>query len=128
MESGGARAGRRFGLTVGGAFAILAAISWWRGHTWPPAILGILGGALLLAALGLPRHLLPVERGWMAGARAISRVTTPLLVGIVFYGVVTPMGLIMRAFGRNTMRHPLVNGSYWIERDQSQRGSMTEKF
>lgn len=126
--SGGAASGRRFGLTVGGAFAVLAAISWWRGHAWPPAALGALGGALLLAAIAVPRHLLPVERAWMAGARAISRVTTPLLVGIVFYGVVTPIGLVMRAFGRNTMRHPLVNDSYWIERDGAQRSSMTEKF
>lgn len=90
--------------------------------------MGTLGGVMLLAAVAVPRLLLPVERGWMAGARAISRVTTPLLVGIVFFGVMTPIGLVMRAFGRNTMRHPLVNDSYWIERDGSRRSTMTEKF
>lgn len=123
-----ARAGRTFGLTVGSAFAVLAAISWWRGHAAPPVVLGTLGGALLLAALALPRHLLPVERGWMRLAHAISRVTTPLLVGVLFYLVLTPVALVMRAFGRNVLRHPLVNDSYWIVRDPTQRGSMTEKF
>jgi hypothetical protein len=123
-----ARAGRRFGLTVGGAFALLAAVSWWRGHAWPPMVLGTLGAALLLAALLLPRQLGPVERAWMRLAHAISRITTPILVGALFYLVLTPIGLIMRAFGRNVLRHPLVDDSYWIVRDRAQRGRMTEKF
>ena len=46
--------GRRFGLTVGGAFLVFAAIAWWRGHPTTIDVLGSLGGVLCLAGLVVP--------------------------------------------------------------------------
>ena len=75
--------GRRFGLTVGGAFLVFAAIAWWRSNPTLSTVLGALGGTLALAALAIPTHLGPVERAWMALAHAISKVTRPILIGVM---------------------------------------------
>ncbi len=119
--------GRKFGVTVGLAFAVLAAISWWRGHHYPVYVLGAIAGALMLGGLLIPRQLGPVERGWMRLAVLISKVTTPLFMGLVYFLVLLPVGLVMRAFGRNAMKHRPVNDSYWAPRSEA-RGTMLNQF
>ena len=119
--------GRKFGVTVGLAFAVLATISWWRGHHYPVYVLGTLGAVLILAGLSIPSRLGPVERGWMQLAVLISKVTTPVFMGVVYFLVLLPVGLVMRAFGRNAVRHEPVNDSYWAPRSDA-RGSMLNQF
>ncbi len=122
-----AKEGRKFGFTVGIAFLVLTAISWWRGHEIAPYVLGSAGAALVLAGVLVPGRLGPVQRGWMGLARAISRVTTPVFMGIVFFVIITPIGLLMRLFGRNPVRHKPEGNSYWAPRSQV-RGTMTNQF
>ena len=119
--------GRKFAFTVGIAFAVLGTLSWWRGHQTPPYILGGLAAALILAGLLVPGHLGPVNRAWMGLAHAISKVTTPIFMGVVFFLVIAPVGLVMRLFGRNPMRHAAVDQSYWARRSEA-RGTLTNQF
>ena len=95
-----AHEGRRFAFPVGIAFLLLAAIAWWRSHTLPSQVLGGLGGLLIVAGALVPSHLGPVYRAWMGLAHAISKVTTPIFMGIVYYLVVTPIGLLRRIIGK----------------------------
>ena len=57
----------------------------------------------------------------MALAHAISKVTTPIFLGVVYFLVLTPTGLVMRAFGRRRLRRDPVDDSYWIPK--SRRGA-----
>jgi len=109
--------GRKFGLTVGGAFAVMGAVLWWRGHHAASA--GCLAGGALLALTGLllPTALSPVYRGWMGLAYLMSKVTTPIFMGAVYFLIITPMGLLMRLFGRNPLVHRTVHDSYWHRRE-----------
>lgn len=112
-----AHEGRRFGLTVGTAFLVLAAVTWWRGHmtvTW--AFVG-LGGLLIAGGLIVPGLMGPVHRAWMGMAHAISKVTTPIFMGIVYFLVLMPVGLVMRGLGRDPLSHPEDDGGYWATRD-----------
>ncbi len=122
--------GRKFGLTVGGAFLLLGAISHWRGHTITPLVLWGLGGALTAGGLLVPAHLGIVHRGWMGLSHVLSKVTTPIFMGIVYFLVITPMGMVMRLFGRNPMVHRAKGASYWIARqpDPNQSESLTRQF
>ena len=120
-------AGRSFGLTVGAAFLVLAAISWWRGHHIPVYALGAIGLGLLLAGTTIPDRLGPVYRGWTRLAEAISKVTTPVFMAVVYFLVLTPVALLMRLFKRNPIRHRLVEQSYWMDRSDA-RGNMTNQF
>jgi hypothetical protein len=88
---------REFGLLTGGIVAVLfgLAFPWLLERPWPrwPWVLfGILGGMALLAPLALR----PVYKGWMQLGLLLNRVTTPLILGIVFYGVLSPIGLVRR--------------------------------
>ena len=120
--------GRRFGFTVGTAFGLLAVIGLWRGHLVVPGVLAAAGGCLVLAALAIPGRLGPVYRIWMGGAHAISRVTTPIFLGIVYLLVLTPAGLLMRLLGRNPLRHEESETGYWKVRDPGQRSSLDRQF
>lgn len=107
---------RRFALTVGAAFAGLAGLSWWRGHAVAPFALVGLGVALGLAGLVAPARLGPVYRGWMRFGLLLSKVTTPIFLGLVYFGLLTPMGILMRLAGRNPLRHRAADGGYWKRR------------
>ena len=114
--------GRRFAFTVGTAFLILAGVLAWRGHSRVGLVAGTIGVALVLAGITVPRLLGPVQRAWMGLAHAISRVTTPLFLTLIYYGVILPIGFLRRAFGSN----PLVRRAgetYWIPRAPSSRRS-----
>lgn len=114
--------GRRFGLTVGSAFLLFAAIAWWRGHPISSSVLAGLGGLLLLAGLVIPTHLGPIERAWMGLAHAISKVTTPIVMGVMYLAVLTPIGLARRMLGGNPMVHAAERASYWKARPEGRRG------
>ena len=66
---------------------------------WPWIVLAILGGLGLIA----PMSLRLVHRYWMRFALLISKVTTPIILGIVFFLVVMPVGLIIRIFSRDPL-------------------------
>lgn len=121
--------GRRFGLTVGGAFLVLAAVAYWRQRTTVAEVLGVLGGLLAVAGLAIPTQLGPVERAWMQLAHAISKVTTPIVMGLMYLVVLTPIGILRRLFGGNPMVHKQAQGSYWKSRpDGQRRGELTRQF
>ena len=94
-----AAAGRKFGLTVGIAFLAIGALLVWRAKPLRADVAFALGALLVLAGLTVPTQLGPVERAWMRLAHLISKVTTPIFMGVVYFLVITPLGLLRRAFG-----------------------------
>lgn len=121
--------GRRFGLTVGGAFLVFAAIAWWRGHPTSTTVLGTLGGVLSVAGLVIPTLLGPIERAWMQLAHLISKVTTPIVMGVMYLLVLTPIGVVRRAVGGNPMVHEPTGGTYWKSRPAGRRaGNLSRQF
>jgi hypothetical protein len=113
--------GRKFGFTVGGAFAVIALISLWRSHATAPKVFGAIAAVLVAAALASPRSLEKVEAAWMRLAHLISRVTTPIFMAIVYFVVLTPMGLLRRTLGSNPMVHSDERGTFWIERPAKEK-------
>ena len=108
--------GRKFGLTVGGAFLVLSAILWWRGRYGAVPFLGGLASLLVIAGLLIPTALGPPYRAWMGLAHLLSRVTTPIFMGVVYFVVITPIGLVMRLTGGNPLVHPAQGTGFWFAR------------
>lgn len=124
-----ARDGRLFGIQVGAAFLVVGALLLWREHSMPAAIAGGLSASLLLAAFIRPTALEPVHGAWMALALRISKVTNPIFLSIVYFLVLTPTGLLMRALGRRPCVHEAdENGSYWIHREHGRTRDMHRQF
>jgi hypothetical protein len=109
--------GRKFGLTVGGAFLVLTALLWWRGRMGIVPWFGGLGGLLVLAGLAVPTYLGPLNRAWMGLAHMISKVTTPIFMGVIYFLVITPVGVGMRLFGRRALVHQSGSHGFWFDRD-----------
>ena len=120
-----------FGLLVGGLVAVLFGLvfPWLRGGrfpAWPWAV----GGVLAASALGAPALLAPVHRAWMAVGSALGWVNTRILLGAVFYLVVTPIGAVMRLTGRDPLRLRLERGggTYRIPSARTARERMEVPF
>jgi hypothetical protein len=121
--------GRKFGLVVGGAFLLLALLLWRRTHVTAATVAGAVGAALFLGGLAVPGQLGPVYRVWMGLAKAISKVTTPIVMSIIFFLVFTPAGFLVRLFGHRPLTHPRGAGTYWHSRPEgSRRGAMDHQF
>lgn len=91
------------------------ASAWTSLVTWTPALVGALHWGLSVL---LPALVRPIHRLWMAFALALGFVMTRVILFLVFFGLVTPIGLVMRLLGRD----PLDRGtdresdSWWIRR------------
>ena len=119
---------RRFGLLVGGAFLILAALSAWRGRTLPvvAAVSGI-GLTLVIGALIAPTRLATAYRAWMGIAKILGSIMTPLFMSVMYFVVLTPVAVIRRLVGGN----PLVtrgSESFWVTRPVTRGRSMERQF
>jgi hypothetical protein len=122
---------RRFGFTVAIPLALLGGVGAWRGHSVLPIVLG--GLALILAGLAVvaPSLLGPVHRVWMQVAHALGWFNTRVLLGLVYFFVMTPIGIVMRLMGRDPLDRRLTDRpSYWVERrlHGDARGSMEHRF
>jgi hypothetical protein len=124
-----AAAGRRFALTVGGAFLLLAAIAWWRGHPITMTVLGVPGAVLVAAGALIPTYLGPVERAWMTLAHLISKVTTPIVMGAMYMVVLTPVAALRRWVSGNPLVHAAQKSSYWKSRPEGSRaGNLNRQY
>ena len=65
-----------------------------------------------------PKLLVPFNRLWARFGLLLHRITSPLVLGIMFFVVITPMGWIMRALGKDLLRLKIdpAATSYWIAR------------
>lgn len=113
----GGRAEREFGLVVGGI--LLALGCWWlfRGKAGllAPSFVAV-GALLVLLGLLLPRALYWPNRGWMALAGVLGWVMTRVVLGLVYFLLVTPIGTVKRLLGWDPLgRRAASSGSYWRE-------------
>jgi hypothetical protein len=114
---------RNFGLSTGAIVAGLFGLffPWLLERPlplWPWVVFAMLAAWALIA----PRSLRLVYRYWMMLGLLLSRITSPIVLGIVFFLVIMPMGLIRRALGRDAMARTFddVAASYRIKsRDNS---------
>jgi hypothetical protein len=95
---------RSFGIGVGGVCIGLAALFWWRGS--PTTGVVLLGTGTLLVGFGLvaPRALRVPNKLWWRVAQVVGWVNTRILLTVFFAVVLTPVGTVMRLFGRNPLR------------------------
>ena len=113
---------REFGLVFGGMIAAVFGLllPWLFDHAWPrwPWIALAVFAAWSLAA---PQTLRPVYRAWMTFALLMSRITTPLIMGLVYYVVISPVGLFRRVVAPDPMKRG-------FDRDATSYRSESEKL
>ena len=122
---------RDFGLVTGGIFVALFGLFFpWVLELSFPAWPWVLGGILAIWGLAAPATLRPIYRVWMKFGLLLSKITTPIVLGIVFFLVIFPTGLVMRSFGRDPMRRQIDSDatSYRVPSTRSPKENMERPF
>jgi hypothetical protein len=114
---------RTFGFVMVGAFAVVAALVLWRSDwMYTPWVEGFsITSALFLAlALVAPRLLAPLEWAWMKLAMVLNFVMTRVLLMLVFFLAVTPIGLIFKLLRKDLLgkRFDPKADTYWVPPDE----------
>ena len=109
---------REFGLTIGAILVILGGIAAWRGKPIYPYFLGF-GIVLLAAGLARPQVLKFPQKAWMALAVVLGFLMSRLVLIVLFYAVITPIGIMIRIFGKDILDQRIDRsaGSYWKMRE-----------
>jgi hypothetical protein len=125
--------GRRFGVEIGLLCVALALFVGRHGaHPVARVVLLLCGAVLLLIALLRRATLAPLARRWSRIGEAIAAVTTPLVLALVYFVVVTPMALLRRTLGRSPIVRDPAADSYWVRRAartrDARRAEMERQF
>jgi len=113
---------RKTALIVAGVLLLLGAWNYYRGRMTAVVVLASIGGALLIMGLLLPALARRFHILWMQLAGILGYINSRILITVMFYGMMTPVGLVQRLFGRDVLnRRARGRESYWIPREQTRQ-------
>jgi hypothetical protein len=121
---------RQFGLLVGGVFAVIG--------LWPVVFRSeaprlwamILGSLLIVLGVIVPHSLKQIHYGWMKIGHVLGSINTRIILGIIYYLLITPMGLVMRLMGKDSMHRAFAQdtATYRVVRAPRSRLHMRNQF
>ena len=121
---------RSFGLLVGGIFALIG--------VWPLVVhhrefrlwAVCVASPLILLALLAPRFLAPVQRVWMRIGHVLGWINTQIILGLSFYLIFLPIGIVMRLLGKDSMNRRFLKEakSYRVVRTSRPRTHLKNQF
>lgn len=109
---------RSFGAVFAVAFGALAVHQLLKGSSlWPAS--GVLAAVFAVGGASNAAWLTPLNRLWMKFGLLLGMVVAPVALSILFFAVVTPIGMLARALGKDFLRtrRDLGKNTYWIERE-----------
>ena len=119
---------RNFGLVFATFFMIICLYPVLSGEN---IRLWALSTSIILYCLGLflPKTLIVPNKLWFKLGMLLGAIVSPIIMGVIFFLTVTPIGIIMRLFGKDVLNQRIVKStkSYWIKRKEL-IGSMKNQF
>jgi len=115
-----------FGITFSVVFLIVALWPMLDGlnlRTWSL----ITSAAFVMISFTIPNVFTYLNLFWIKLGYFLGKIISPIVMGIVFFTIVTPIGLLLRLFGKDILRLKRNNKSYWIKRDYKTQ-SMKKQF
>ena len=105
---------RKFGITMGIVFGLFGGYSAWRGHSFWIYRAGA-GAFFLVFGLIVPTRLKPIQKVWMTLALMMGWVMARVILCVLFFLAITPIGLILRAAGKDLLdiKPGVTRSSYW---------------
>lgn len=102
---------RKFGWTFAALFLLIGAI-------YNPLLI-VVSAALAAITLTRAHWLAPAKHAWMKFGELLHHIVSPVAMGIIFFGVFTPVALVMKAIGRDAMarKYEPAAPTYWKRRD-----------
>ncbi len=111
---------RSFGITFGTLFLIIAGFLFYTENTSFQLFI-IISSVFIIFGLLFPITLKPIYISWMSFAIILGWFMTRFILSLLFYLIVTPIGLITRVLGKDflELKKEASNGSYWNQRESS---------
>jgi multisubunit Na+/H+ antiporter MnhG subunit len=110
---------KKFGFTIGIALVMIGIYLWFRHRNGFMSLWGI-SALFILSALGQPKLLWPFHKLWMGLSVILGFFMTRLVLGILYYFIITPIGLISRLLGKDflDLKQDPHTESYWKLNDK----------
>lgn len=120
---------RKFGFTLGIFFALVGLFFLWKKNE-AITFLWVLSGFFLSFGAFFPRVLKPIQKAWMTLALLMGWVMTKVILGIVFFLMMTPIGLILRLARKDllNLKYPDSAGSYWLTHAAKDKAAYENQF
>jgi hypothetical protein len=118
---------RKFGWFFATVFSALGAYAFWK--AWTEVAAAALALSVLFAAVTLvaPQLLSPLNRLWYGLGLLLGKIVSPIVLGIIFFILITPISLITRLFGRDELKIKKRSvDTYWV--DRSPPGPSSDSF
>ena len=119
---------RKFGLFFTTIFLLASSYSHYIDSEVMIYIFGIICGIFLIITIINADALLPLNKLWMKFGILLGMIFTPIVMGIIFFVVVTPIAIIIRLLKKDLLNLKFnKNNSYWIEKNE-QKSKMKNQF
>jgi hypothetical protein len=112
---------RSFGLTFAGVFGVLTGLALWRGwlggRIWGYYLAAAL--VFLVISLAFPGVLRPLNKVWAMFGALLHKIVNPIMLGMIYFLVITPVALFFKAKGRDELRRKYdpAAKTYWVFRE-----------
>ena len=111
---------RKFGIFFTFVFVATATYFFWEGSTQVSVILGVLAAVFALVTIIKSELLLPLNKLWMSLGLLLGVIISPIVLGVLFFFLFTPIAFLMRLLGRDELRLKKFEAkSYWKSREPS---------
>jgi hypothetical protein len=118
---------RKFGWFFAAVFSAVAAYAYWRGWNKVSLVTLIAAISFAVATLLSPQLLAPLNRLWYGLGMLLGKIISPIVLGLIFFVLITPVSLVTRLFGRDELKMKKRNvESYWV--DRSPPGPPSDSF
>lgn len=109
---------RSFGFVFAVVFVVIALWPLWHGgglRWWSLCV----AGAFVVIAMAVPRILAVPNRLWLKLGLLLGKIVSPIALGVLFYLVFVPIGMLMRLFGKDPLklRRDAAATTYWVDRE-----------
>ena len=113
----------KFGITVGIILIVIAGYLFWKEKESFQILLTV-GVVLCIFGLAIPVILKPIYWVWMIFATILGWIMTRMILSLIFYIIITPIGIISRFFGKQflELKYDKSIGSYWNYRINKGKG------
>lgn len=120
---------KKFALTVGGVFLILAVYLFFKNPSYSLAV-GSTGTILLLLAIIIPSKLTPLKNGWFKLGHYLGYINTLVLLSLLYWIIITPIGLLLNLSGKDLLGLKFNHKSktYWKDRTTGENIQMNRQF
>ena len=117
---------RSFGLVF---FVVFLIVALWPLKSGEDLRLWSLTLSIIFLILGVlnSKLLIPLNKLWFKFGMFLGAIISPIIMGIVFFSVVTPTGIIMRLMGKDLLKLKRKKNTYWIDREDI-KSSMKNQF